>query len=195
MIVSNWKQKGNSVFNKGKYWHPDCDAAFNRQPPPPPPVPDLDIESLLGPLQKTESKPVMAPPPPPPKPKGPDCFGCSKPIEDVSFDFSIEIPPLSVCARPCKKFLICFRFGSALQPFQLRSPSIIRCLFDLFWPLVLANNRWCTIAAAITFWFKPRISNGFVLETNPFYSLIILFNWSTIQSLSVKKRDHFDQFG
>lgn len=73
------------MFNKGKEWHPECDAAFNRPPPPPvvskptppPPVfePTIDIESLL--------KPLEAAPPPPPKPRGPDCYTCKEPIDDV----------------------------------------------------------------------------------------------------------------
>lgn len=84
-------EKVQPVYNKGAYWHPDCDAILNRPPPPPPPVvkevpkpapppPELhpinemDIDSLLAPL-------VMAPPPPK---HGPPCFGCKAPIDDVS---------------------------------------------------------------------------------------------------------------
>ena len=69
------------MYNKGKYWHPDCDAAINRQQPPPPqaPVPELDIESLLEPLTKRETRPVQAA-----LPRGPECDGCALPIIDVS---------------------------------------------------------------------------------------------------------------
>ena len=66
------------MYNKGKTWHPECDAAFNRAPPPPPPEvfePEIDIEQLLKPLEAT---------PQPPKPRGPPCYGCKQPIDDVS---------------------------------------------------------------------------------------------------------------
>ncbi|KAI2809505.1 hypothetical protein BLOT_000654 [Blomia tropicalis] len=64
------------VYNKGKPWHPDCDAAFNR-PPPPVFEPEIDIEQLL--------KPLEAAPPPPPKPRGPPCYGCKDPIDDDDY--------------------------------------------------------------------------------------------------------------
>lgn len=90
------------MFNKGQYWHPDCDALYNRptQPPPPPPKtstplfqhqpppPEIDIESLLEPLlQEKPSRPIESyhvdtghnlPP------IRPDCDGCQGPIVDVS---------------------------------------------------------------------------------------------------------------
>ena len=89
------------MFNKGQYWHPDCDALYNRPTPPPPPPktstpllqhqpppPEIDIESLLEPLlQEKPSRPIESyhvdtghnlPP------IRPDCDGCQGPIVDVS---------------------------------------------------------------------------------------------------------------
>lgn len=89
------------MYNKGQYWHPDCDALYNRPTPPPPPPksstpifqqpppPEIDIESLLEPLlqEKPSFRPIESyhvdsghnrPP------IRPDCDGCHGPIEDVS---------------------------------------------------------------------------------------------------------------
>ena len=76
-------KKTEPVWNKGKPWHPDCDAAFNR-PPPPVFEPEIDIESLLKPLEAA---------PPPPKPRGPPCYGCKEPIDDVSTNRSLLETP------------------------------------------------------------------------------------------------------
>ncbi|XP_027202989.2 uncharacterized protein LOC113796898 isoform X2 [Dermatophagoides pteronyssinus] len=93
---------GKPVFNKGQYWHPDCDALYNRPTPPPPPPktstplfqhqpppPEIDIESLLEPLlQEKPSRPIESyhvdtghnlPP------IRPDCDGCQGPIVDSNY--------------------------------------------------------------------------------------------------------------
>ncbi|KPM04587.1 Paxillin-like protein [Sarcoptes scabiei] len=91
------------VYNKGQYWHPDCDAKFNRPMPPqvatpPPPKistpiheapPNLDIESLLEPLlsEKPKRRPLESSADTGfnKQPIRPDCDGCREPIEDDNY--------------------------------------------------------------------------------------------------------------